>query len=684
VWTAQVSANWPRNGIAASALRVTSAPLLLVLALPLLGIARLLPTHGFGLWLRLVAATLLLFLPGALIARALRLRGASTAVAWTLAALVPALLVVFLVHTTIWIALIVLAVIAVLATPFSLRVASGPPAWDTLGVALAGVAFGIALWHVAGVLHGDALFHLGRVRKLDAFGSLHVRSVDEFADGGLHPGYAFPLWHGFLALVAKLAGVDPTQVMLHEPSAVAPVAFAVAYESGVAVFRRVWPGLAVLVATVAGAALAPGHGGSLAFLAQPATLDRQVLVPAALTVFFLTVREPGLRLGLTLAAVGGAIFLLHASTAVFLMLPLLGFVAARLVLARRDVLSAPLAFGVFVAPAALAYAWIAPIVRETATHSPSTAVTTRLIARYADELTVHSVHRYALRPEMFARGGAIAVAALVCVPLAGLAARRRWAALVVGGALVVLAVELVPWVFPRFADAVSLSQARRAAGFLPFAFALTGGAAVLACVTRFAVLPIGLAAGIALQLAYPGGFGTLAGGGPAVVTWIAAGGAVVALVVGLVLRRDRDARGPLVGLAVMLFVLPVAVHGFSSWSPAQRRDPHALTPGLLAALSDEVPKRAIVFSDLETSYRISAYAPVYVASAPPAHVANTKANRPYQRRLATIRYFGTGDVSIPERYNATWLVVDKSRFHVQVPWRLVYSDGRYALYHRSA
>jgi hypothetical protein len=678
--------SWPRNGIAASALRLTaaSAPLLLVLALPVLGVARLLPPHGFGLWLRLVSATLLLFLPGALIARALRLRGASMAVAWTLAALVPALLVVFLVHTTIWIALVVLAVIAVLAGPFSLRVVSGPPAWDTLAVALAGVAFGIALWHVAGVLHGDALFHLGRVRKLDAFGSLHVRSVDEFADGGLHPGYAFPLWHGFLALVAKLAGVDPTQVMLHEPSAIAPVAFAAAYESGAAVFRRVWPGLAVLTATVAAAALAPGHGGTLAFLAQPATLDRQVLVPAALTVFFLAVREPGVRLGLTLAAVGGAIFLVHASTAVFLMVPLLGFVAARLVLARRDMLSAPVALGIFVAPAAVAYAWIAPIVSETATHAPSTAVTARLIARYSDELRVHSVHRYALRPEMFARSGAIAVAALVCVPLAGLAARRRWAALVIGGSIVVLAVELVPWIFPHFADAVSLSQARRAAGFLPYAFALTGGAAVLACLTRFAVLPIGLAAGIALQLAYPGGFGTLAHGGPAVATWIAAIGAVVALAVGLVLRRDDEARGPLVGLAVALFALPIAVHGFSHWSPAQTRDPHALTPGLLAALSHKVPKRAVVFSDLETSYRISAYAPVYVASAPPAHVANTKANRPYQRRLATIRYFRTGDIAIPERYHATWLVVDKSRFNVRVPWQLVYSDARYSVYHHMA
>ena len=69
-------------------------------------------------------------------------------------------------------------------------------------VAGAGALLGLLLWHVAGEIGGDGLFHLARVRKLDAFDSLSLDAVNEFADGGLHPGYAFPLWHGFLALVA--------------------------------------------------------------------------------------------------------------------------------------------------------------------------------------------------------------------------------------------------------------------------------------------------------------------------------------------------------------------------------------------------------------------------------------------------------------------------------------------------
>ena len=117
---------------------------------------------------------------------------------------------------------------------------------------------------------------------------------------------------------------------------------------------------------------------------------------------------------------------------------------------------------------------------------------------------------------MISRGGAVAVAGLALVPLAAFAARQRWAAFVLGGTLAVLGIELLPWVFPHFADAVSVSQARRLAGFVPISFALAGGTAVLTAMVGPLVLPAALAAGIALQLAFPGDFGPgLEEGGPA-------------------------------------------------------------------------------------------------------------------------------------------------------------------------
>jgi hypothetical protein len=101
------------------------------------------------------------------------------------------------------------------------------------------------------------------------------------------------------------------------------------------------------------------------------------------------------------------------------------------------------------------------------------------------------------------------------------------------------------------------------------------------------------------------------------------------------------------------------------------------------ALQTKVPKGAVAFSDLETSYRIAAMAPVYVAAGPPAHVADTKDNRPYARREDVLRFFRTGDLAIPRRYGAHWLVIDRARSLVRPALPVVHADDRYLLYRLS-
>jgi hypothetical protein len=670
-------------------------------ALPALGVARLAPDTGWGLWTRLAAATACLLVPGALVARACRVPGFSAALAWSLGALFAATAVTFAVHSSLGLVLILLAAIAAAAAAAALirpsntvlRAGSGARVGRSrasttvlqgLLVAAAGFGFGVALWFVTGHLTGgDDFFHLARVRKLDDFGSLSLRAVDEFRDGGLHPGYAFPLWHAFLAAVARLGGVDPTAVVLHEASVLVPAAFLVAWESGRAVFRSAWGGLAVLVAQVAMFALAAGGGGSYTVLALPATAARQLLVPVVIALFFAYVAErswPGLA---TVAVAVGALALVHPTYALFVLVPLAGYVAVRLLLARRELVEGIAGLAAVVLPAGAVALWLRPLARETASVDPSAGEVQRALQHYKGQLDVLSDGSYRLAPEIFGRSGAVAVAALLAVPLAVLAARRRWAAFVLGGFLAVLALMLVPELFTRFSDAVSISQSRRAAGFVPFAFAVAGGAAVLARVLSIGALPIGLAAGIAFQVAYPGDFGYgLDQGGPAFATWFAliAGGA--ALAVGVVLPRglaELDRVGPIAAATAALAVLPVALHGFAHWDerPATGQE---LTPGLVRALRTEVPERAVVFSDDATSYAIAAFAPVYVANALPGHVADTKANRPYERRADARAFFRTGDLAIPRRYGAGWLVVDRRRSKLQLRLPRAYADGRYVLY----
>jgi hypothetical protein len=601
-------------------------------------------------YLRLAFGTAVVLLPGAAVARSLGQRTASAVLAWSLAAWFAAWAIVFAVHADIAVAALILLGIAAAALavrPFR----EIPPRSGGISIApvLMGLGLGGLLWHVADAPVGDALFHEARVRKLVALGHLHLRTVDEFKDGGLHPGYAFPLWHGFLALVGWVSGVDAAGVLRHEPSLLAPLACAVAWEAGVALLGSRWAGLSALLAQVSLFCFAPGHGGSYARLAQPSTAGRQLLVPAALALFF-GPRSP--RTWAALAAVVGGLALVHPTYALFVLLPLGAYAAARPAHWHEW---AP-ALAAAVVPTLLALLWLRPIVDETVSHDPTHAERLRALRHYGDQLVVASDHHYRLAPEVFGRSGAVSVAALFLLPLAGAAWPRRWAVFVLAGSLAILLVEEVPWLFVHFSDAVSLSQSRRAAGFAPLPFALAGSLALLA--RRAVVVPAALAAGIVLQRLWPGDFAYgFRHGGPALATWIAlAGGAVALGAALLLLRRPLPERHAVGAVAMLALVLPVLVHGLWHWSPRTPRDPQALPPRLVQRLRDEVPKRAVVLAPIETSYRVAAAAPLYVVALPPAHVADTAANDPYGRVRAVDHWLRTNDPRVAERYGATWAI----------------------------
>jgi len=606
-------------------------------------------------YLRLAFATVLVLAPGSLIARSFGQRSTSTTLAWGMAAIFVAWAIVFTIHGTVWLAVLLLLVIGVAAGMVARRRGRGrkitlrPHGHGT--VLALGAFLGMLLWHVAGIVSGDGLFHLHRVRMLTDLGDLHLRSVDEFKDGGLHPGYAFPLWHGFLALVSKLSGLDPTIVVQHEASLLVPLACAVGWEAGVAVFGTSGGGFAVVAGQVALYCFAAGHGGSYTSLALPATAARQLLVPVCIALFFGYVSSRRWPLAVALAAAFGALALVHVTYALFALLPLAAYAVVRL----SEWRASAVALAAAIVPTLGTVLWLRPIVDETLSHNPGAGALKTGLEQYASELDVSSLHSYHLAPEVVGRTGAVAVLALLLVPLAGLAVRKPWGAFVLGGTVSVLALMLVPVLFTHFSDAVSLSQSRRAAGFVPFAFAFAGGLALLA--RSIVVIPVAFLVGVAFQELWPVDFGYgLEHGGPAAATWIAFVGGAAALVVGLVRRRPapRERYG-IAALAACAFVVPVALHSFSHWSPLVTSDKYALSPALKRELKS-VPPRSVIIAPVAMSYRILAAAPVYVVAAPPAHVANTKANRPYQRVRDVNRWLATGDPAIPREYGATWAV----------------------------
>jgi hypothetical protein len=666
----------------------------------LLGISRLLPETGFGLWVRLAAATLVVLLPGTLVARCLGQRTAAASFASSLTLVGAGLALTLAVGASIDVTLAFALAVGALAFIWSLtgRQAEGArlpgSARFMRGVlAVAGIGLGIGVWFVQGAFTGDAFFHLGRVRKLEALGSLSLHNVGEFAHGGLHPGYAFPLWHAWLALVARLAGVDPSSVAAHESSLLVPLALLLAFEMGWAIFRSTGLALAVVLGQVAIKAFAPGHGGVYPFLWEPSTVATQLLVPAAVAFFFYFVRRPTRPVAVMLAATSVSIALVHPTYALFLAIPLGAFVLARALLTRGgDFGNGIVGFAVFGLPMTLAFLWLEPVVKQTIPVSPGPKQLLHNLNHYSADLVVHSISSYSLAPGRIDRNGSVAIAALLLVPLALLARRRRWSALVLGAAVAILGIELWPLVFPHFSDAVSLSQSRRASGFIPFAVALSGGAAIVACYSRTLAVVGGLALGIWLQVAYTGDFGLRTPvSEPAWVVWFALYGGIAALVVGALLAwRYRDGppvasrrRGITTAVAVFLFVLPVVAHGLSYWSPATTRDSAALTPGLIHFLQRDVPPRSVVLADLSTSYRATAFAPVYVVAVPPTHAANTRPNQLHKRKLAVLRFLVHPTLAVARRWRADYVVLTRAE-RVQAlerhGLRPVYEDGKFVVF----
>jgi hypothetical protein len=366
------------------------------------------------------------------------------------------------------------------------------------------------------------------------------------------------------------------------------------------------------------------------------------MVPAAIAIFFTARTWTGRA---TLVAIFGAMALSHPTYAIFLLIPLLALLRWE----WRNWLIAAV-------PTGLVLLWLKPIVDDTISHTPAPGELMRGIVQYQEQLVIHGPRDFRVAPEVFGRSGAIQVAALILLPFLALAIPRRWAFFALGGTLIILVLGSVPFLFVHFSDVVGLSQSRRAIGFAPIPFALVGAAALV--VRRIWLVPAALVAGIVLQRLWPGDFdyGLKHGGPPAAAWWALLGGAL-ALVVALVLRRPplRERWG-LGTLAVILFCVPVVVHGMWHWRATKQADPNALSPRLIHNLRTKVPQGAIVIAPLATSYRVAAAAPVYIVAAPPTHVAATTANKPYERAEDIRHWVLTNDPAIAKKYGATWQI----------------------------
>ena len=446
-----------------------------------------------------------------------------------------------------------------------------------------------------------------------------------------------------------------------------PVAFLVAYEAGVgrlplgagAASRRCRGGRADRARARAAAARTRRSR-------CPRPSSRQLLVPAAIALVLRLRRERRAGGGSRrVAAASLALALVHPTYALFLLVPLGRLrrralragarteLAQRRRRARRARRSRRRPFA----------AWLRPIVRDTASVEPVAPPSAHAGSRTTRASSTSSrPDSFRLAPEVLGRTGAVAVAALVAVPLAALAVApalggvraRRLARRARATARAVALHALL-----GRGVALAGAAARR---LRPVRVRLRRRAAVLARLRRAAGRRrSALAAGIALQLAYPGDFGyALDEGGPAVATWIARRR-------GARRRRSSSGSGALRAASSRdgrarraRFVLLRRLHGFAHWdlAPRGRRPAHrrasssrsqarARGRGRLLATRDELPDRR-GRAGLRRDSAARATSPT-----------RRRTGRTSARDDAALRR--TGDLAIPRATAPTGSLVDRDR-----------------------
>ena len=161
---------------------------------------------------------------------------------------------------------------------------------------------------------------------------------------------------------------------------------------------RTVPAAAATAATVAIIGMAPGHGGALTALALPATASRQLLVPAVVALALGAIRHPR-RVTLASAAAGSLVLaLVHPTYAIFVWLPLAGFVAVRYAWTRLDLRPGMGVLGALALPAAAFFALLLPVINDTVSVSPGVAERLRSLKHYAGQLDVRSPDSFSTRP----------------------------------------------------------------------------------------------------------------------------------------------------------------------------------------------------------------------------------------------------------------------------------------------
>jgi hypothetical protein len=382
--------------------------------------------------------------------------------------------------------------------------------------------------------------------------------------------------------------------------------------------------------------------------------------------------------------------IIHASYVPFMIMLIGGFIGARALLQRDrvELRRGAVLVGALTVPFALFMVWLYPI----ASHGGASLA----LETFATIMNVDG-SLLSMKTEWVSRGGAAQIAALLLVPLAGAATRTRAGVFIASTTAIVILILIVPWFFTPFSAVMSVSQGRRLLFYLPWAFALAGGAMALA---RFGYIAVAgsLVAGVVLQILWPGDFAyTLLDPGPQGVAWFAGISAIVVLLVGL--RRTLPVRYQerwAVPIVAVLLV-PAAVVGLFEMRTVPLSDPIrtelldlglGIGPSLAKAVTRHVGRDDVLLAEPPVAFRLTAVSPVYIVAAQDAHGGDTAQNRHQERRLAVLGFYFryTNDATraaVLRDYDVDWVLTRQHRSYPRAflsQFDVVYETKKFVLY----
>jgi hypothetical protein len=653
----------------------------------------LLPSGGIFTAIKLAIATWgTLVLPGAVILRLIGWPASPAAAlpacaAWSMTALAPGFVLMLATGGGVpVIALWLLAVIGaglVIGRGKRFEIAVDPSRESLVfGGAVLLFAFLVAIGSWNNV--GDAVEHIARMRKITELDppARHLDQLGLLPPGtGLHAGYAFPLWHATGATGVWLSGLEETIMFRYWPSILMPFIAAAIFDAGRQMFRSRAAGIGVCLGYL-GVYAFPNGVGYFAQVSYPGYICIFLFWPLVVARTFTYLREGGREPILTAAAASFVVSAVHPSYAPYMIMLIAAFLVARTLVTRdrTELRRLGTMLGAVSVPFLLFLIWLYPI-------ADANASTIDRAKTHFQSLVDASGDLVNMKAGWATRGGAVALAALACVPLASAAARHRAAAFIAGTSAAVLLTLLVPWFFTPFAEVMSISQGRRFLFYLPWAFALMGGALVLSRL-RYIGVALALATGIVLNQAWPGDFDYhLSAPGPGWLAWFAAGGALIALAAGAAAKLEFRYKERWAVLIVAALVLPVAVTGIDGMHTFKGTS-GTINSRLIAAVRLYVTPEDVLMAMPETAYRLDAQAPIYIAAVAGGHGGDTVLNNSYERRRDVARFFRNATEpeeaqEIVDRWDVQWVLVRKDEPYPQQylsAFHPVYEDKLFILY----